>query len=304
MDYIDKECNNIVQHWQQYLAIERAYSENTSLAYLRDLQYFLKFCVDHIGEQVNINTLSNIAIQDIRSWLTKRKMQGIKAQSNARALSVIRSFYRYLRKKHNIHNQAVFNLALPKKQEHLPKALSHFDIDNLLNNISNSSTWEQKRDQAIILLLYGCGLRISEALSLTVADMQGDMLRIMGKGNKERIVPLLPYTKKVVKEYIKSCPHLVDITQSLFVGKRGDKMGRTYFAHRLQLLRRTIGLPEIVTAHAFRHSFATHLLEQEVDIRIIQELLGHASLSTTQNYTKIEKNHLMKAYLKAHPRHK
>ena len=304
MDYLEAKCSTVIKYWQQYLQVERAYSEHTYTAYLRDLQDFCKFYAGYTGTQVTIDKLSNIAIQDIRSWLAQRKMQGIKAQSNARALSVLRNFYRYLRKKHRINNQAAFNITMPKKQDSLPRALSHFDIDHLLSNISDSATWEQKRDQAIILLLYGCGLRISEALSLTVADMQSDMLHILGKGQKERVVPLLPYSSKVVQEYIELCPHLLGGEQPLFVGQRGKKMGRTYFAHKLQILRRKIGLPEIMTAHAFRHSFATHLLEQEVDIRIIQELLGHSSLSTTQNYTKIDTRHLITAYTKGHPRHK
>ncbi len=303
-DYTDAKCSTIIKSWQQYLQFERSYSGNTCGAYLRDVQDFCKFYVNYAGNKLTIQKLSIITVQDIRGWLARRKIQGIKSKSNARALSVLRSFYRYLRKKHHIDNQSIFNVTMPKQQDSLPKSLSHFDIDALLEKISDSTHWEQKRDQAIILLLYGCGLRVSEALSLTVADVQNDMLHIVGKGKKERIVPLLPYTSKVIQEYTKCCPHILGVEEPLFVGKRGKKMGRTYFARKLQLLRRKIGLPEIMTAHAFRHSFATHLLEQDVDIRIIQELLGHSSLSTTQNYTKVDTRHIIKAYTKAHPRHK
>ncbi|MBQ4874660.1 MAG: tyrosine recombinase XerC [Rickettsiaceae bacterium H1] len=296
------DCETIIKTWIKYLKTERNYSENTYIAYNKDLRHFLTFVSFNTGEKVTKKSLANISIQEIRGWLTKRKIEGIEANSNSRALSVVRNFYRYIKKRYGIDNQAIFNVSLPKKTKILPRILSHDNIDKFLQDDSGNSTWVEKRNKAIIMLLYGCGIRISEALSIKVGEITGDMLNIIGKGNKERLVPILPYTKKAIREYIKLCPHLTKPDQYLFVGIRGKKMTRTHFAHQLKELRRKIGLPEIVTAHAFRHTFATHLLEQDVDIRAIQELLGHSSLSTTQNYTKVEKQHLLKKYLKSHPK--
>lgn len=302
---IDDNCIDIIKTWLKYLKHERCYVDNTCEAYKRDIENFLEFCSQHLAQQVTIITLSTISIHNIRSWLTKRKIKGIAMSSNARAISVVRSFYRYVKRRYSIDNQAIFNISMPKVAKNLPRVLSHQEIDKLIQNFSDSPLhWIHKRDQAVIFLLYGCGVRISEALSLKVSDIQDDMLRIIGKGNKERIIPLLPYSKKIIQEYIEICPHLINPDQYLFVGKRGGRMSRTYFAHQLQKLRRRIGLPEVMTAHSFRHSFATHLLAEDLDIRSIQELLGHSNLSTTQNYTKVEKHHLLKSYAKAHPRNK
>ena len=299
---IGNECTSIINSWIEYLQIERNYSQNTCSAYYRDLQNFLIFCANNSGDEMTTSILSKITVQDIRSWLTKRKINKIGAKSNSRALSVIRNFYRYIRKRHGIDNQSIFNISMPKTKKILPRSLSHKNIKYLLENSSYEETWIEKRNMAIILLLYGCGIRISEALSITINKINADMLHIIGKGNKERVVVILPYTKKIIKEYVKLCPYLITPDQHLFVGKKGNKMSRTNFAHQLKKLRRRIGLPETVTAHAFRHSFATHLLEQDVDIRVIQELLGHCSLSTTQNYTKVNKQQLLKEHQKSHPK--
>lgn len=298
---ISNECQYILQQWQEYLKIERGYSDNTYIAYTNDLENFLTFCGNVLDKEITKTTLANITSQDLRSWITKRKINNIGANSNARALSAVRNFYRYTKQRHQINNQFVFSIVMPKKKNNLPRALSHDVIHEFLHSPTHESTWIEKRDQAIILLLYGCGVRISEALSITLKNIKNDLLYVIGKGNKERVVPILPHSKKTIKEYIELCPYLIRPDQYLFIGARGKKMSRTNFAHRLQTLRRKTGLPEIVTAHAFRHSFATHLLEQDVDIRIIQELLGHSSLSTTQNYTKINKKHLLKEYLKCYP---
>ncbi len=295
---------HLIKQWVIYLQTERCYSRNTYEAYKSDLEDFFAFYTENNGKGLTITTLKSITIQEIRSWLTKRKRKGLSANSNARALSAVRSFYNYARRQHKILNHSVFNISAPKKQKNLPRTLSYENITKILKIFSNETTWIQKRDCAVILLLYGSGLRISEALSIKLNNISDDMINVIGKGSKERAVPILKCTQKVIQEYIKLCPYPINPEQNLFIGKRGNKISRTHFANRLKSLRRNFSLPEMLTAHTFRHSFATHLLAHDVDIRVIQELLGHSQLSTTQNYTKVEKKHLLKKYLKSHPRNK
>ncbi len=301
---ISNKCKTIIKQWLNYLTQELNYSSNTHNAYRTDLQNFLIFCANNLGQEITLQTLQHISTQEIRSWLNQRKINDITSRSNARALSVIRNFYQYLKTKESISNQAIFNISIPKQHHNLPRPLSQQNIETLLQNISHHIKWVEKRDRAIISLLYGCGLRISEALSLKVSEAKSDIINITGKGNKARMVPCLPYIKTAIQEYIKLCPYLLNVNQPLFVGIRGKQLTRNNFANHLKDLRRTMGLPESTTPHAFRHSFATHLLKANTDIRLIQELLGHTNLSTTQNYTKIEKTHLLAEYLKHHPKAK
>ncbi len=317
---------------------------------MRDLKDLLSFLNTHIGGEVNVGTLKNLSIPELRSWLTSRYARGVNARSNARALSVIRNFFKYIKNTHNIDNEAVFSLSRPIQRRTLPKALSIPDIKTLVDFflynyylhgahsslsfqrvklesrkkeeewIPVSSTgmtggntkslvqeiklsdlgepWVVKREIAIIVLLYGAGLRISEALNLRVSDISSENLIITGKGDKQRQVFILPVVKKCIQEYVKACPYLGinDEAQHLFVGVRGKKLGRTYVANRLQKIRRMLNLPEILSPHAFRHSFATHLLQEDIDIRSIQQLLGHSSLETTQVYTHLNYQDVFNMY--------
>ncbi len=256
---------------------------------MRDLKDLISFLNTHIGGEVNVGTLKNLSIPELRSWLTSRYARGVNARSNTRALSVIRNFFKYIKNNHNIDNEAVFSLSRPIQRRTLPKALSIPNIKTLLKEMKLSDLgepWVVKREIAIIVLLYGTGLRISEALNLRVSDINNESLIVTGKGDKQRQVFILPVVKKCIQEYIKACPYL-DEAQHLFVGVRGKKLGRTYVANRLQKIRRMLNLPEILSPHAFRHSFATHLLQEDIDIRSIQQLLGHSSLETTQIYTHL-----------------
>ncbi len=268
---------------------------------MRDLKDLISFLNTHIGGEVNVGTLEKLSVPELRSWLTSRYARGVNARSNARALSVIRNFFKYIKNNYNIDNEAVFSLSRPIQRRTLPKALSIPDIKTLVKEMKLSDLsepWVVKREIAIIVLLYGTGLRISEALNLRVSDINNESLIVTGKGDKQRQVFILAVVKKCIQEYVKACPYLGinNETQYLFLGVRGKKLGRTYVANRLQKIRRILNLPEILSPHAFRHSFATHLLQEDIDIRSIQQLLGHSSLETTQVYTHLNYQDVFNMY--------
>lgn len=199
-------------------------------------------------------------------------------------------------------NEDISVIVNPRRPKILPKALDVTQIFNLLKKSEKNQDWQGLRDTAIFTILYGCGLRISEALALNVGDItHNDFLRVKGKGNKERIVPLLPLVKENISAYLAACPYKLTNGEPLFLGARGDRISPRIIQRNLEKLRRELGLPDTVTPHALRHSFATHLLAEGTDLRSIQELLGHASLSTTQRYTDVQIETLQKEYLKAHP---
>ncbi|QOD38340.1 tyrosine-type recombinase/integrase [Candidatus Wolbachia massiliensis] len=283
---------SIIENWYEWLRCNRSYSLNTLESYMRDLKDLISFLGTHIGEEVNIGSLEKLSVPELRSWLSFRYARGVNARSNTRALSVIRNFFKYIKNNYEINNEAVFSLSRPIQRRTLPKALSIPDIKTLVKKTKLSDLgepWVIKREIAIIILLYGTGLRISEALNLKVSDINNESLIVTGKGDKQREVFILPVVKKCIQEYVKACPYLGinSETQYLFVGVRGKKLGRTYVANRLQKIRRMLNLPEILSPHAFRHSFATHLLQKDIDLRSIQQLLGHSNLETTQVYTHL-----------------
>ncbi|MDG7052433.1 MAG: tyrosine-type recombinase/integrase [Wolbachia endosymbiont of Alcedoecus sp.] len=301
MPSLKSNLGSIIENWHEWLRCNRSYSPNTLESYTRDLQDLTSFLSAHIGGEVNVGSLEKLSISELRSWLSFRYARGVNARSNTRALSAVRNFFKYIKNNYEINNEAVFSLSKPIQRKTLPKALSIPDIKTLLKEMKLSDLgepWVIKREVAIIVLLYGTGLRISEALSLRVSDVSGENLIIAGKGNKQRQVFILPVVKKCIQEYIKACPYLgIDNeAQYLFVGVRGKKLGRTYVANRLQKIRRMLNLPEILSPHAFRHSFATHLLQENVDIRSIQQLLGHSSLETTQIYTHLNYQDVFNMY--------
>ncbi len=290
--------NSIINKWHEWLKFNRSYSVNTLESYVRDVMDLVNFLGMHTGGEVTTETLSRLSIPELRSWFSFRYTRGVNSRSNMRALSVIRNFFRYLHHNYGIDNQTVFSLSKPIRRRTLPKALSISDIKKLLNEMKLSDLgepWIIKRDIALVMVLYGTGLRISEALNIKVKDINNDELVILGKGGKQRQVFILPIVKEHIQEYIKSCPHF-SVDGYLFLGARGKKLARTYFANRLQKIRRILNLPEILSPHSLRHSFATHLLNKDVDIRSIQQLLGHASLETTEIYTHLNYNEVFEMY--------
>jgi integrase/recombinase XerC len=288
-------------HWLEN--VKRA-SRHTVISYQNDLGHFFTFLSGHYGAKINLSHLKKLPARDIRAWLASR-LADYEAASNARALSAIKRFYRWLEKEEGVENAAIFHIRGPKLGKPLPKALGEAQAAQALEFIAtqHEEAWLNARDLALLLLMYGCGLRIGEALSLSPGDVQGvDALRITGKGNKQRLVPMLPVVAQAIDTYKSLCPHPLSASAPLFVGKQGKALDPAIFQLQLRKLRTALNLPDSATPHAFRHSFATHLLSAGGDLRTIQELLGHASLSTTQRYTHVDKTRLLSAYRQAHPR--
>jgi integrase/recombinase XerC len=289
--------------WLVWLAHNKRSSRHTIISYQHDLNHFLGFLQQHLGGAVSKKQLSELELRDFRAWLASRN-QDYDAVSNARALSAVKSFYRWLEQQGHGKNSAIFHIRSPKIGRALPKALAVEQAQNSVTAIEtmDDEAWINARNLALLLLIYGCGLRISEALSVKRSDAKQTMLRLVGKGGKERQVPVLPVVTQAIESYLALCPHHTSANEPLFVGKEGKPLNPGVFQRTLRNLRRQLGLPETTTPHAFRHSFATHLLSAGGDLRSIQELLGHASLSTTQRYTHIDRERLMNAYQNAHPR--
>ncbi len=294
-----------VAAWLEGLEHTRRASRHSIIAYTHDIGDFLTFLSAHRGAGVDINALTSLQERDLRAWLSARMARNMAKTSNARALSAVKGFFRYLEREGLVENSRIFHVRAPKLNKPLPKALSADHTEAALNTIHalHEEPWISARDTALLMLIYGCGLRISEALGLTRAAIQGETLRIDGKGKKQRNVPLLPVVKDALERYIAICPHICATEKGeLFLGTRGGPLNPAQFQRTLQRLRGMLGLPESATPHAFRHSFATHLLAGGADLRDIQELLGHESLSTTQRYTHVDTTRLMEAYGAAHPR--
>lgn len=290
----------LVTGWLTALENERHYSPGTIRNYRRDLEDFAHFYQRHTGEAATDARLMAADLPLFRSWLAA--LAGTReAGSRAHATSALRSFYKWAGRESGTYNSAIRLLRTPRHKPPLPKAISATEANELLNVPVDS--WEQQRDQALFTLLYGAGLRISEALSLNVGDIQNDILTVTGKGNKQRQVPLLPAVRDVLLAFIKVCRNPPP-TAPLFTGLRGDRLNASVARLQLQRLRAYLQLPEHTTPHALRHTFATQLLGGGADLRVIQELLGHASLSTTQRYTDVDTAQLIEVHNKAHPRDK
>ncbi len=299
-----QELLDIMAAWEEWLLHGRRSSQHTLVSYQNDLAHFCRFLSQHLGQSVGTPELRALQARDFRAWLASRHSE-YEATSTARALSTVKNFYRYLEKQHGIANTAIFHIRGPKTRKSLPKALAQAQTEDAMAAIAvqQEEGWVAKRDLALLVLIYGCGLRISEALSLRYKDRpQGDTLSIIGKGNKERQVPVLTAVREAIADYVSDCPYPFSAQGPLFIGVRGKALDPGIFQRELRKLRGLLGLPETTTPHAFRHSFATHLLAGGGDLRSIQELLGHASLSTTQRYTHVDQKRLMDAYKNAHPR--
>ncbi len=250
---------------------------------------------------VTKSTLEKLTIQNFRSWLVFRKEQNFSNASTARAVSCLRSFFKFLNRHKIITNKEIEEIKSPKLGKPIPKAVDKIDIDSITDLIKEFSKedWLQKRDLALLTLIYGSGMRISEALSLTKNHLGNNgVVVITGKGNKQRMVPLLPIVETRISQYLAALPHKINNNEPIFLGLRGKKYQAASFEKLIQNIREYLSLPDTITPHSFRHSFATHLLEAGGDLRTIQELLGHSSLSTTQRYTKIDKKRLLEVYNK------
>jgi integrase/recombinase XerC len=297
----------VIAAWIEQLKTEKRASAHTLAAYGRDFAAFLDFLRDHLGGLPSIANLAGLQPRDFRAFLAARANQDLAKTSQARALSVLRGFFRFLDRRGYAKNDALSVLRGPRLPRAVPKPLSIGDAAATLDaaDFGQGEAWIAARDAAILTLLYGCGLRLGEALDLTrrQAPLPGlAALTITGKGDKQRLVPLLPVVGETVEAYLAACPYRLDPDGPLFVGQRGGQLNPRLVQRLMQQLRLSLGLPDTATPHALRHSFATHLLGGGGDLRAIQELLGHASLSTTQRYTEIDAAGLMAIYAKAHPR--
>jgi integrase/recombinase XerC len=301
---LDLSAGAALKDWLDYLAGERRYSPKTLESYGRDVSAFLDFQTAHSGTRLTLAALVDLKATDFRAWLADRR-RGVSARSLARFLSSVRSFYRYLEQRRGLACAAIGLVETPRIPRSLPKPVS---VDAARNMISETGArdmpgWIAARDAAVLLLLYGCGLRISEALALTTSDLPlGDILRVTGKGQKTRLVPVLPAVRDAMERYIDLCPFSPEPGEPVFRAVRGGTLGARAVQELVVNLRSRLGLPASATPHALRHSFATHLLAGGGDLRTIQELLGHASLSTTQGYAAVEGAHLTAVHAAAHPR--
>ena len=299
-----RSAEALKQDWLASLAHERRMSPNTLQAYERDAERFLEFLREHKGGVPNARTLAKLTPADIRAFITARRAEGLSSRSVRRALSSVRSFFRYLTREGTLENPAPRAVRGPRVPKSLPRPLSEDDAQRTLDEAAEHDiAWLAARDVALLTLLYGAGLRISEALSLKRGDVPfGETLTILGKRAKERIVPVLAVVREAVDAYAREIPFSGARDTPLFLSRRGKPMSAREAQALMQRLRGRLGLPERATPHALRHSFATHLLSNGGDLRAVQELLGHASLSSTQVYTDVDTKHLLEVYEKAHPR--
>tara|TARA_R110002073_G_scaffold71508_1_gene175550 strand:+ start:3963 stop:4898 length:936 start_codon:yes stop_codon:yes gene_type:complete len=304
-DQLTYSAREALRLWLDHLRGERRASDRTLDGYGRDVSGFLEFLAGHAGQVPTLGTLGGLKAVDFRAWLAARRREQVGPATLARGLSAVRSFYRYLDRRWGVTAPALALVESPRRPRPQPKPVSEMAARQLIDDSEarGGEPWVEARDAAVLSLLYGCGLRIAEALSLTGADHPlSDVLRITGKGNKTRIVPVLPAVRDAVAHYVAACPFDLERGAALFRGVRGGPLGPRTVQKLMTQLRARLGLAASATPHALRHSFATHLLAHGGDLRAIQELLGHASLSTTQIYAEVEPARLMAAHAAAHPR--
>jgi integrase/recombinase XerC len=304
-----RSAESLKLNWLAALRYERRASAHTLRAYGDDVSRFISFLRNHQGTEVYDHTLGGVLPADIRAFITRRRSEGLGPRGVHRAVSGIRSFFRHLAREGIVDNAAPRAVRTPRLPRTLPRPLSRADADRTLKHAAapsgadGKSDWIAARDAALLTLLYGAGLRISEALSLKRCDAPlGESLVILGKGRKERIIPVLPEVRQQIDRYVALRPPANTPDEPLFVSRRLRPMSAREAQSLMQNLRSSLGLSDRATPHALRHSFASHLLDGGADLRSVQELLGHASLSTTQTYTQIETKRLMQVYKKAHPR--
>ena len=300
------DLRDAVVQWLAHLTHERGLAEATAVAYARDIRQFLVWLKHHIGHVPGLADLGRVTAKSSRGFMAARRRQRIESRSLARSISALRVFFRWLEQQTDIKNRAAMQIGLPKVPHGVPKPLTIAKAADVVDGGGPAEAdWIAARDTAVLLLLYGSGLRISEALSIVAKDAAvpgGDVLRVAGKGRKERMVPVLPITQQAIRRYIALCPYPLADDEPVFRGAKGGRLSPRLIQLLMERLRADLGLPETATPHALRHSFATHLLSSGADLRQIQELLGHASLSTTQLYAEVDRDRLLKVYAAAHPR--
>jgi integrase/recombinase XerC len=299
----------VLTDWQDWLVHEKRYSAHTLDAYSRDVIFFFKFLGKHLGHAPGLTDINLLNTQDFRGYLSQRALDGLERTSTARAMSTLKNFFKYLVREELIENTIIQTVRIPRVPKSIPKALSIEDALMALEVVEELSeeVWVGKRDKALLSLLYGCGLRLGEALKLSCDEGKRTLdddasLVISGKGGKQRLVPLLPAVSKAIGDYLNLYPFDFEGDAPLFIGVRGKRLNPAIAQKTVRELRVLLNLPDSATPHALRHSFATHLLGGGGDLRTIQELLGHASLSSTQRYTDVNEEHLSRVYAATHPR--
>ena len=296
------DAASAAQGWLAALKSERRMATKTLEAYARDLGQFAAFLGSHLGGAAAVGDLEALTTADFRAFLARRRSLGAGSRTLARQLSAIRSFFRHAERVGLFPNSGLSSLRAPKLHHAVPKPLSADAARRVIAADAGAPKWLLARDQAVLTLLYARGLRISEAVGLTPAQASADPLVITGKGNKTRIVPVLPQARFAIETYRSLCPFVLDDHRPMFRGAKGGPLNARLIQLLVERLRGALGLADTATPHALRHSFASHLLGNGADLRVIQELLGHASLSTTQAYTEVNRTHLLRQYRKAHPR--
>jgi integrase/recombinase XerC len=303
--FISPAARDALQRWLDSRKALKATSDNTISAYQRDVSDFLGFMAGHHGGQQGLGSIAPLSISDMRAWMAATRAQNVGSRSMARKLSAVKSFYRWLAEREGFDPTAVLSARSPKFNAKLPRPLAPDAAKDVIATVAENAPedWIAARDTAILTLLYGCGLRISEALDLKQGQVpMPDMLRIVGKGGKERMVPVLPIARDAVARYAALMPFELPAEAPLFRGVRGRPLNPAMVQRAMAAARRQLGLPASATPHAMRHSFATHLLNAGGDLRSIQELLGHASLSTTQAYTAVDLPRILEVYDQTHPK--
>ena len=302
---LGQDLGEAISGWLAHVTHERGHSANTRQAYERDIRQFLIFLNGHLGYPPCLGDIALLNAKTFRAFLSARRKDGAISRSLSRQLSALRMFFRWLDTENIAANRAILQVARPKIPHSVPKPLNIKAAAAVIEGDLDQEGWLRDRDTAVLLLLYGAGLRIGEALSITRRDAPiggRDVMRIAGKGGKERMVPILPIISKAIERYVKNCPFDLTPDGPLFVGARGGPLSPRLIQLTMEKLRHALHLPDTATPHALRHSFATHLLSAGADLRQIQELLGHASLSTTQVYTEVDQARLLAVYDQAHPR--
>lgn len=303
---LGQDLHDAIKDWLAHLAHERGRANKTLEAYERDLRQFLTWLKAELGHAPCLADLARLDAKRFRSFMAARRRADFAGRSLARSMSGLRMFFRWLEAEEVASNRAVLQVKLPKVPHGIPKPLTVEKAATVVDGGGAADLdWIAARDTAVLLLLYGSGLRISEALAIVRKDAptaEREMLRVVGKGGKERLVPVLPVTRDAIARYMALCPYPLKPDTPLFLGAKGGRLSPRIIQLLLEKLRATLGLPDTATPHALRHSFATHLLSAGADLRQIQELLGHASLSTTQVYTEVDRDRLLAVYDKAHPR--
>ena len=302
---------DFLKGWRTHLTSARGVSRHTLVAYEIDLADFFTFQTEYLGQKLTFDLLQNLKPAHIRAWLAKRNNANLHRRSIARGFSAVKNFFRFLQMEHGLEDHVIFSMTPPKVHKTLPRPLSETQALELVKSIDciSKEAWVGERDKALFMLIYSAGLRISEALSVTVGQFLDakDFLTIQGKRGKYRSIPLLEPVQEQIHAYLKTLgvnPKQVDPDTHLFLGHRGKVLNAAVAERQMRQYRYWVGLPDSATPHALRHSCATHLMSQTGDLRAIQELLGHESLSTTQIYTQINQDYLIKTYAKAHPRSK